>query len=112
MGPSLDATNPPPTAELVHAAKLLGDTGDTEGAVRAWRRVLAVEPGNLRAHQHLAAFAYHGDLPSEALGHLEAVVAQAPDDLPAWRRIAHLFELVGDFRRAAASDGASRTTWP
>jgi SpoVK/Ycf46/Vps4 family AAA+-type ATPase len=66
--------------------------------IRAITGALAVDPGNRVLKVHLAGLLIEVDRPDEALGHLESILHDEPDNLEALGLAAHAADLVGDAR--------------
>jgi len=78
------------TRLLAQLARARRDLGDEAGALEAWRRVLAVNPGEPDANQNVGeALLEAGDL-AAAADHLAAAAPAAPKPAPAWARVVQI----------------------
>lgn len=88
---------------LVNFAGFLDRTGDTAGAVTAWRRVVALRPQHRSSLASLALALGKGGQTAEAVALLREVARAAPE-LPAIRKsIGDLLLLTGDIEGAKAA---------
>lgn len=108
-------------AARVNLAIALLNTQSDEGLTQAQAelaRVLAEEPGNLRARFTLGLILYHRAQLKSALGHFEAVAAGDRDDAYAAFWVGNVLSLLdrneealASFRRAVALDPLLRSGW-
>jgi choline-sulfatase len=59
---------------------LLAESGDLDGAIRAWKGALEADPGMVSVHYNLAMALSRAGRPAEAAGHLEALAATRDGD--------------------------------
>ncbi len=69
--------------------------GDLGGAEQAYRRVLALDPGNAPALSHLAAFEHRRGNLESAQALLSRAVESDPDDVGARNNLGNLFQALG-----------------
>ena len=69
-------------------AVLLGDLDDPQAEVGAWRSLLSLEPADEQAHARLADLLWDMGEKTDAIPHMEAVVARWPGRSKIWRRLA------------------------
>jgi tetratricopeptide (TPR) repeat protein len=75
---------------LARLARARRDLGDEAGALKAWRRVLAVNPGEPDANQNIGeALLEAGEL-AAAADHLAAAAPAALKPAPAWARVVQI----------------------
>ena len=89
-------------------ARVLGDEGDLERAFDEWDIALRLEPGHAGAHKGIG-FLYYvaGDLP-QALEHLEAALAAAPEAEGVAAAVARVREALATPGGAPARPGAGQ----
>jgi tetratricopeptide (TPR) repeat protein len=81
-------------------ARVLKAAGDRKGEIKAWRRVLELDPADYQAHKHLAAIFTASGHPSKAATHLRALVQATPKDPTSWKRLGLALQAAGRTREA------------
>ncbi len=97
-----------PSAMLeVHLAAVEQRLGDTQGALAALHRAIALEPTLAPAHESLAGLLVSFDLPAQARTALEQAVAVLPGNGRLWAMLARVLSDLGDSEAALASASAA-----
>ena len=76
-------------------AQALRDQGDGPAETEVWRRVLELAPGDLMAHDRLAALLEAEGRLAEAEVHLKAAAEADPPRIKVWKRYARTLETMG-----------------
>jgi tetratricopeptide (TPR) repeat protein len=78
--------------------------GMVEEAAKTYRHVLQKHPDSPGAHYGLAFILLRGDRPVESIPHLEAFLAQAPDDESTGAHVEHARWTLAQLREQGRSD--------
>ena len=76
--------------------RLLRETGDVDGEIRALRLKLELEGDDLAAHSRLAALLEAAGRRAEAVTHLRALAEASPGHAAGWRRLVRALAVLGD----------------
>jgi tetratricopeptide (TPR) repeat protein len=96
------ASDPRSSGSWTVLAQVESSLGEWEAAVRAWRQVVTLEPGNSSALVHLARALARSSRAGEALETLAAADAAAGDDPSRLREVAVVLDEVGRPDEASA----------
>jgi tetratricopeptide (TPR) repeat protein len=77
-------------------------TGDPDGALEAFRQVVALEPSRASAHAHLASRRWSREQYTQAITEWQTAAAQQPDNVETALALARAYLKVGDRVHALA----------
>jgi tetratricopeptide (TPR) repeat protein len=69
--------------------------GESVGELAAWQKLLALDPGDIQAHQRVVDLALSHE-PGQAARSLRALAEAWPDDIARWTRLARCLGRMGD----------------
>ena len=99
--PPPDETTAARIAEHRARARSLGAAQDVEGAVEAWRQVVALDPSDREANLRLSEFLYDNEATrSQATPHLRVVVERDQGKVKPAQRLARALEAAGELDEA------------
>ena len=91
-----DETIANPRVRLKKAAKALGNSGDAQAAITAWREYLLVADDDAESHRRLAQLLTRNGQPAESVAHWRKAIDADPSDSDLLRRFAPVLGDTGD----------------
>lgn len=87
----------------MHLGLVLEESGDEDGAIRAYEAALRAHEGMFDARYRLGILLAKAGKPKRARRHLERVLEARPDHVVARRHLASMYERLGMVRKAEAA---------
>jgi len=89
--------------DLIDQAALMQIKGDARAAAFLCRKVLAMQPNNAFALNHLGRALFNAGAAEDARQAFDAAVREAPSYFQAWHNLGHVRRAKGDFKGAEAA---------
>ena len=98
--------------DLIDQAALLQLSGDARSAVALSRKVLALQPDNVFAHNHLGRALFNIGMAAEARQAFEHATRLAPSYSQAWHNLGHVLRSQNDLKGASTAYGKALAIAP